>query len=69
MRLIALERRCVTVHADLAPDRRIHATGGQAKGLYAEAVRNLATRTKPDGGALGSVVERCCAQWATRRLD
>jgi P-loop Domain of unknown function (DUF2791) len=58
MRLIALERRCVTIHADLAPDRRIHATGGQARGLYAEAVRNMATRTKQEGGALPSVVER-----------
>lgn len=58
VRLIALERRCVTIHADLAPDRRIHATGGQARGLYAEAIRNMATRTKPEGGALPSVVER-----------
>lgn len=58
VRLIALERRCVTIHADLAPDRRVHATGGQARGLYAEAVRNMATRTKPEGGALSSVVEK-----------
>ena len=58
VRLIALERKCVTIHADLAPDRRIHATAGQARGLYAEAVRNMATRTKPEGGALPSVVER-----------
>lgn len=58
VRLIALERKCVTIHADLAPDRRLHATGGQARGLYAEAVRNMATRTKPEGGALPSVVER-----------
>lgn len=58
VRLIALERKLVTIHADLAPDRRIHATGGQARGLYAEAVRNMATRTKPEGGALSSVVER-----------
>lgn len=58
VRLIALERRCVTVQADLAPDRRLHATGGQARGLYAEAVRNMATRTRPEGGALPSIVER-----------
>jgi hypothetical protein len=58
VRLIALERKCVTIHADLAPDRRIHASAGQARGLYAEAVRNMATRTKSDGGALASVVER-----------
>ncbi len=57
-RLVALEKKCVTLHADLAPDRRIHATGGQARGLYAEAVRNMATRTKPEGGALPALVER-----------
>ena len=58
VRLIALERKCVTIHADLAPDRRIHASAGQARGLYAEAIRNMATRTKPEGSALASVVER-----------
>lgn len=58
IRLVALERKCVTIHADLGPDRRLHATGGQARGLYAQAVRNMATRSKPDGGALASVVER-----------
>jgi len=58
VKLISLERKCVTIHADFAPDRRLHATGGQARGLYAEAIRNMSTRTKPDGGALTGVVER-----------
>lgn len=58
IRIIALEKGLVTIHADLAPDRRLHATGGQARNLYAELMRNLATRTKPDGNALTSVVER-----------
>ncbi len=58
VRMIALEKKLVTVHADLAPDRRIHASAGQARGLYAEAVRNLSTRVKPDGSALGGVVEK-----------
>ena len=58
VRLIALERKCVTVSSDLAPDRRLYAAGGQARALYSEAVKNLATRTKPDGNALASVVER-----------
>ena len=58
VRLIALERKCVTAYADLAPDRRLYAAGGQARALYSEAVKNLATRTKPDGNALSSVVER-----------
>lgn len=57
-RAIAMEKKLVVAHADLAPDRRIHATGGQARNLYAELMRNIATRTRLDGGALGSVVER-----------
>src|SRR6266545_6193808 len=58
VRSIALEKRLVTAHADLSPDRRLHATGGQARSLFAELIRNLATRARPDGGALASVVER-----------
>ena len=58
VRSIALEKRLVTAHADLTPDRRLHATGGQARALYQEMMRNLATRAKPDGAALPSVVER-----------
>jgi len=58
VRAIALEKRLVTIHADLNPDRRLHATGGQARSLYAELMRNISTRSKPDGGAMQSIVER-----------
>lgn len=55
---ISLEKRLVVVSADLAPNRRLHATGGQARNLYSELMRNLSTRTKSEGGALQSVIER-----------
>jgi BREX system ATP-binding protein BrxC/D len=58
IRSIALQQKLVTVHADLSPDRRLHATGGQARSLYAELMRNMSTRAKPDGGAMSTVVER-----------
>jgi len=58
IRTIAVEKNVVTAHADLTPDRRLHGTGGQARNLYAELMRNVSTRTKPDGGALSSIVER-----------
>jgi BREX system ATP-binding protein BrxC/D len=57
VRIIALEKRLVTVQADFGPDRRLHATGGQARALYAECARNMATRSKAEGGAFPSVVE------------
>lgn len=62
VRAIALEKKLVTVHADLNPDRRLHASSGQARSLYAELVKNLSTRTKPEGGALAGVVEKFVAQ-------
>lgn len=62
IRSIALQQKLVTVHADLAPDRRLYATSGQARSLYAELMRNMATRAKPEGGATASVVERFVTQ-------
>ncbi|MDQ2820117.1 MAG: ATP-binding protein [Pseudomonadota bacterium] len=61
VRAVAMERKLVTANADLNPDRRLHATGGQARSLFAELMRNLSTRTKPDGGAMGGIVERFIA--------
>lgn len=58
VRAVAMEKKLVVANADLNPDRRLHASGGQARSLYAELMRNLATRTKPDGGALAGIVEK-----------
>ena len=58
VRSIALEKKLVTMNADLSPDRRIHATGGQARNLYSELMKNISTRNKPDGGAINSIVEK-----------
>lgn len=65
VRAIALEKKLVTVHADLNPDRRLHASGGQARSLYAELAKNMATRTKPEGGAIAGIVEKFIGQAKT----
>lgn len=57
-RQVALEKHFVVVQADITPDRRLYATRGQARALYAELMHNMATRARPEGGALASVVER-----------
>jgi len=56
--MVALEKKFVVVNADITPDRRLHATGGQARSLYSELMQNMATKTKPNGGALPGIVER-----------
>jgi hypothetical protein len=57
-RMVALERKFVVAQADIASERRLHGSGGQARSLYAELMQNLATRARPEGGAIASIVER-----------
>lgn len=65
VRSIAMEKKLVVANADLNPDRRLHASGGQARSLYAELMRNLSTRTKPEGGALAGIIEKFIASAKT----
>ena len=62
IRSIALEKRLVTAHADLTPDRRFRSTSGHGRALYQQLARNLSTRAISDGGALRSIVERFIAE-------
>ncbi|HNQ22142.1 MAG TPA: ATP-binding protein [Phycisphaerae bacterium] len=61
IKTVALERKLVAVRADITTERRLHGTGGQARSLYSELMRNLATRSRPEGGALANLVERWIA--------
>jgi len=65
IRATAMAQKLVTVHADLNPDRRLQGSGGQARSLFAELMKNLSTRAKPDGGALSGVVEKFVVQAKT----
>ncbi len=58
IRYVALEKGLVVINADLAPDRRLHASGGQARSLYQELTRNLSTRAHPEGNAMVPLIEK-----------
>jgi hypothetical protein len=62
VRTLALQRRFVVAQADFTMERRIQATQGQARALWSELMRNLATKSKPDGGALRNLVEGWISQ-------
>jgi hypothetical protein len=55
---IALEKGLVTLNADLAPNKRLHASEGQARTLFSELINSASTRTKKDGNALDNILER-----------
>lgn len=58
VKTMALERRLVVTSADITTDRRLTGGKGVARSLFAEMTRNLATRSRPEGGALANIVER-----------
>ncbi len=57
----AMDRGFVVADADLSPERRL--TGSQRQGVatYRELMKNLATKVRPDGGALPALLERWIA--------
>ena len=58
IKAVALEKKFLVARADITTERRLYGRGGQARALYQELMRNLATRSRPEGGALASVIER-----------
>lgn len=58
IRYIALEKGMVVINADMSPDIRLFASNGQARNLYKELARNLATRAHPEGNAMIPLVEK-----------
>ncbi len=58
MRGYALERGFLCADCDLSPERRI--CGGKGSGIatYRELMRNLSSRTAPEGGALAQIISK-----------
>ncbi|MGI6230353.1 MAG: ATP-binding protein [Tractidigestivibacter sp.] len=54
----AMGRGFVVCDADLSPERKLTGGGGQGLATYRELIRNLSTKTRPDGGALNLVLDR-----------
>lgn len=58
MRNYVMDKNFVVVDGDLSPERRLQGTKGQGLALYRELIQNLATKTRPEGGALTLVLDR-----------
>ena len=58
IRNYVMEKGFIVADADLSPERRLQGTRGQGLATYRELIRNLATKTKPEGGALPLVLDR-----------
>lgn len=58
IRSYVMDRNFVVVDADLSPERRLQGTKGQGLATYKELIRNMSTKTRPDGGALTLILDR-----------
>ena len=58
IRTHAMGNDFVVCDADLSPERRLQGSRGQGLATYRELIRNLSTKTKPEGGALTLVLDR-----------
>ncbi|MCI5813201.1 MAG: ATP-binding protein [Lactobacillus sp.] len=58
MRNYVMDKNFVVVDGDLSPERRLQGTKGQGLATYRELIQNLATKTRPEGGALTLILDR-----------
>lgn len=58
IRNYVMAKNFVVMDADLSPERRLQGTRGQGLATYKELVRNMSTKTRPEGGALPLILDR-----------
>lgn len=58
IRSYVMDKNFVVADADLSPERRLQGTKGQGLATYKELIRNLSTKTRPEGGALTLILDR-----------
>ena len=58
IRNYVMAKNFVVVDADLSPERRLQGNRGQGLATYKELIRNMSTKTTPEGGALSLILDR-----------
>jgi len=64
-KLIAHEKNLVVLSADITTEKVLCSSSGKSKKLFSELIANMSTKTKPDGGALRTIIEK----WASKILQ
>lgn len=64
IRTHAMGEGFVVADADLSPERRLQGGQGQGLATYRELIRNISTKTRPEGGALNLILDRWVASYA-----
>lgn len=63
---VAMKQKFVVANADFTPQNRLYANDGKSLALYSAIIDNLAIQTKPEGGALSTLLEKWIEQVITK---
>ena len=66
---VALKQKFVVANADFTPDNRLYSNDGQAVALYTAIMDNVSIQTKPEGGALPTLLEKWIEQVITKTAE
>ncbi len=55
---VALKQKFVVANADFTPDNRLYSNDGKGVALYSSIMDNISIQTKPEGGALPTLLEK-----------
>jgi len=59
---VATKQKFVVANADFTPDNRLYSNDGKAVALYSAIMDNVAIQTKPEGGALPTLLDKWIEQ-------
>ena len=58
MKIVAMKQKFVVSQADFSPEVRLYASDGKSLALYKNLMDNISIQTKPEGGALPTLIEK-----------
>lgn len=66
---VALKQKFVVTNADFTPDNRLYSNDGKGVALYSAIMDNISIQTKPEGGALPTLLEKWIEQVITKTAE
>lgn len=69
LNVIAMKQKFVVSSADFTPENRLYSNDGRALALYSAIMNNIAIQTKPEGGALPTLMEKWIEQVVVKTAE
>ena len=66
---VAMKQKFVVANADFTPDNRLYSNDGKGVALYSAIMDNVSIQTKPEGGALPTLLEKWIEQIISKTAE